>query len=68
MDPCTFSNGKNPISNKSCNETFVSLKPQGLVSQAQEVKLPKDPLAQLYFFSLAGVGIYVLYKIMEKSK
>jgi hypothetical protein len=30
--------------------------------------LPDDPLAQLYFASLAGVGIYILYRLMEKSR
>lgn len=30
--------------------------------------LPKDNITQLYFFGLAGVCVYILYKIMEKSK
>ena len=59
MDPCFFSNGTNPISKKPCKETFVA-------ANAGTVRLPRDPLAQFYFFSLACVSIYVLYKIMEK--
>lgn len=58
MDPCFFSNGTNPISKKPCKETFIT--------NAESVRLPRDPLAQFYFFSLACVSIYVLYKIMEK--
>ena len=58
MDPCFFSNRTNPISKKSCKETFTGV--------SESVRLPRDPLAQFYFFSLACVSIYVLYKIMEK--
>jgi hypothetical protein len=29
--------------------------------------LPKDPIVQLYFFGLSMIGIYVLYKFMEKG-
>lgn len=32
------------------------------------ISLPKDKMTQLYFFGLAGVCVYILYKIMEKSK
>jgi hypothetical protein len=59
MDPCSFSNGQNPISNKKCVESFSALNPE-------QIKLPKDPLAQIYFFSLASIAIYVMYKCMDK--
>jgi hypothetical protein len=58
-DPCFFSNGINPISNKTCKETFT-------IGSKVPMKLPKDLLAQIYFFSLSCISIYVLYKIMEK--
>jgi len=29
--------------------------------------LPKDPIVQLYFFGLSMIGIYILYKFMEKG-
>jgi len=57
MDPCSFSNGKNPVNNKSCKETFKN----------NELLLPDDSLAQFYFFSLGLFGIFILYRIMEKS-
>lgn len=29
--------------------------------------LPKDPLIQLYFAGIAGIGIYIIYRLMDKS-
>jgi hypothetical protein len=39
-----------------------------MVSANAEAVLPEDPLAQLYFASLAVIGIYILYRLMDKSK
>ena len=63
MDPCTFKNGTNPVSGVKCKESFSS----SVAANAEEIKLPRDHLAQLYFFSLAGIGIYILYKLMDKA-
>jgi hypothetical protein len=63
MNACTFQNGVNPVNNSQCQETF-----QTGVSANVEAVLPEDPLAQLYFASLAVIGIYILYRFMEKSK
>ena len=63
MDPCSFSDRKNPISGDRCRETFKT----GVSAYASPV-LPEDPLAQLYFLGLAGVGIYILHGLMNKSK
>jgi hypothetical protein len=60
MDPCTFSNGKNPVTGKKCKETFQN--------NDDEVLMPDDPLAQLYFASLGVLGLFILYRLMEKSK
>lgn len=60
MDPCSFPNGKNPVTGKSCQEAFQSSSP--------EVVMPEDPLAQIYFASLGVLGLYLLYRIMEKGK
>ena len=54
MDPCSFPKGKNPITGAKCSETFDTMS--------------DDPMAQLYLASLAGVGIYILYRFMEKSR
>ena len=58
MDPCIFSNGKNPVNNKKCVETF----------QNKEINMPDDPLAQMYFASLGVLGVLILYRLMEKSR
>ena len=65
MDPCSFSNRTNPLSGERCKETFSTI--NGVADNAEVIKLPSDPLAQLYFASLGIVGIYILYKFMEKS-
>jgi hypothetical protein len=63
MDPCSFRDGKNPLlPNSRCKETFET----GVAANASPV-LPDDPLAQIYFASLAGIGMYILYRLMEKS-
>jgi hypothetical protein len=62
MDPCSFSNKKNPLTNISCRESFNSLN-----SDNNEVKLPKDFVSQVYFFSLASISIFILYKLMMKK-
>jgi hypothetical protein len=63
MDPCIFPNKTNPLTEAGCKETFTN----NLAADAAPF-LPDDPLAQIYFASLAGVGLYILYCLMEKSK
>ena len=57
MNACIFPNGKNPITGNNCVETF----------QNSEIKIPDDPLAQMYFASLGALGLFILYRLMEKS-
>ena len=64
MDPCSFPNGRNPITKAKCSESFTT----GVATDAARVDMPDDPLAQLYFASLGLVGIYILYRFMEKSR
>lgn len=59
MDPCTFPNGKNPVTGQQCKETFTSLNP---------ASIPDDPLSQIYLAGLGALGVYILYCMMEKSK
>ena len=61
MDPCSFSNRKNPITSAKCSEAFTT-------ADAARVDMPDDPLAQVYFASLGLVGVYILYRFMEKSR
>jgi hypothetical protein len=66
MDPCWFNtttyNGKNPITNKQCRQGF-----QNPVAENAEVVMSDDPIDQVYFAGLACIGIYIFYRIMEKS-
>jgi hypothetical protein len=64
MDPCSFPNGRNPITKVKCAEAFST----GVSADAARVDMPDDPLAQLYFASLGLVGVYILYRFMEKSR
>jgi hypothetical protein len=63
MDPCNFSNKKNPISKERCSEGFKT----GVSANAIQVDMPDDPLAQIYFAGLACVGLYILHRFMEKT-
>jgi len=59
MDPCMFPDRRNPVTQETCKETFQN---------NHEILMPNDPLAQLYFASLGVVGLFILYRLMEKSK
>jgi len=63
MDPCIFTDGKNPVNNTKCKETFKT----GVASNASPV-MSDDIMDQLHFASLALLGLYILYRVMEKSK
>jgi len=62
-DPCSFPGGLNPVTQARCKETF-----QSRVAQDAAPVMSSDPMDQLYFASLAGVGLYILYRFMEKSR
>jgi len=63
MDPCWFNtstyNKKNPVTNKQCKEAFQGANAMPVMSD--------EPMDQLYFAGLAGIGIYIFYRIMEKA-
>lgn len=66
MDPCSYMNGVNPINGRVCKETFTNLHPQRVIEK--DPSFPKDPLVKLYFLSLSLLGVYILYKIVLKTK
>jgi hypothetical protein len=69
MDPCSFQNGKNPISGQSCRQTFQNITDTQTDSlNVDKINLPQDPIAQLYFLSLSALAIYILHRLIEKSK
>jgi hypothetical protein len=67
MDPCIFPNKKNPVTNQKCRETFQNYSDERY-EENEISELPEDFLSQFYFASLAGLGIYLLYKISNKHK
>lgn len=60
MDPCIFPNGRNPATGQKCRETFQT-------RTLQPASLPDDPLAQTYFAGLGLLGVFLLYKLMDKA-
>lgn len=73
MDPCSFQNRTNPITGAKCKETFSNLE-TGIETQSWlsdyglMPKIPKDPIAQLYFASLGLLTIYIMYRILLKTR
>ena len=71
MDPCSFNlnGGVNPITGAGCQQAFTQRTTNNQKNQknTQTPKLPKDPIVQLYFAGLACIGLFVFYRIMEKS-
>lgn len=54
------------IDNKNSN-TFEGFQPMKYKEyDVNELKLPKNPIVQLYFAGLASLGIYILYKMSNK--
>lgn len=66
MDPCIFKNKKNPVTNQKCKEGFEKIHRYNEPSYSY-YKAPNDPISQLYFASLGGLGIYILYGLMKKN-
>lgn len=64
MDPCSFSDKKNPQSGAKCKESFSSYN----LFESEEFPFPDDIFDQAYFAGLGGIGIYILYKLMKKSR
>ena len=49
--------------NKNGKETF-----QSEFDDETIFMMPEDPIDQIYFASLAAIGIYILYRLMEKAR
>jgi len=57
MDACSFSDGKNPVTGRTCKETFEPMSEEKYYAPI----LIYDPIAYLYFFSLGALAIYIIY-------
>lgn len=74
MDPCSFTlnNNVNPVTGTGCQQAFTQRNNSNQTKQKtqknnQTPSLPKDPIVQLYFAGLACVGLFIFYRIIEKS-
>jgi len=63
-DPCSFPDKINPQTGAKCKESFGTYN----LNESSEFPFPTDIFDQLYFAGLGSVGIYILYRLMEKSK
>lgn len=63
MDQCSFTDKINPITKEKCKESFESS-----IEEEDEISFPQDPIVQLYFAGLGLVTIFIMYRILEKSK
>jgi hypothetical protein len=66
INPCNFTSGINQVTNEKCIQGFTTQ--NNLTENASPIKRCKDPLVQIYYVGLASVGIYILYKFIEKSQ
>lgn len=64
MNPCSFSDKTNPKTGVKCKESFSTYN----LNEGEDFPFPNDTFDQLYFAGLGGLGIYILYKLMEKGK
>jgi hypothetical protein len=65
MDPCVFSNKQNPVTKKKCVESFMS---NTQMLEPASIMIPDDPLVKLYYVGLSALGVYILYRLMDKPK
>lgn len=71
IPPCWFQNNENPITKKPCLQTFGNMKDFNLYlnnSNKINTEIPDDIIAKLFYASLGGLGLYLLYKLMYNKK
>jgi hypothetical protein len=71
---CQFPGKINPVTNVKCRETFTNMGKSNQLNANtydcvdQHFKIPNDPIVQAYFASLGGLGIYLMYRLMVKTR
>ncbi len=61
INPCSFTNKKNPVSGKKCRESFTNI-------NMNRTYIPDDSLVKLFYASLGMMGIYLLISVMKRIK
>ena len=68
MNPCSFSNNRNPVTKQGCVEAFDNNNSDASAKKMDKSKLPNDVFVQLFYASLGLLGLYILMNIVRKSK
>lgn len=58
IHPCSFDNGKNPITGEFCTESFTNIRPIP--------KIPNDNLVKIYFGMVGCLGLYIVFCTLQK--
>jgi hypothetical protein len=66
MNPCSFQDKTNPVTNIKCKDGFTNMKKEQLTGSCIMPKIPDDFMAQAYFTSLGALSIYITYRYMVK--
>jgi hypothetical protein len=64
MDPCSFSDKKNPVTGAKCREGFQNSK---VALRAAPYQQKEPPIVKFYYASVATLGVYILYRLMQKK-
>ena len=71
INPCSFVNGKNPLTGETCatKESFINANKQmqKLNKEIKLLNLKKKPLANIYTATLGGLLIYIIYRFLTKK-
>ena len=62
MDPCWFTDKRNPITGKTCIEAF------GNINNVDKSKMPDSLLIKVYYSALGLLGLYILMKMFERKE
>ena len=65
MNPCWFGK-KNPVTNVKCSEAFQNMY-DNYSDYSDYSKMPDDITIKLYYSALGILGLYILYRIIEKK-
>ena len=69
MDPCLFTERRNPITNKRCRETFSTIRRDDVkVDNNYVYILPKDGISKMFFIFMAALIFYMIYLAANKTK
>lgn len=71
MDPCSFSDKRNPVTGARCRETFVGMNGGGAGGGGGSgggggLAVPRDPWAHLFVAGVGVLGIYIASRAVAK--